>query len=111
MVLRIYIKIDNTGEMRVSGSSSANARSLLIVFFILTVAFSLTSAGIFRSNNAIGIAAYAAKSKGSSGGSSNGGGGGDKCGSTKKSTVSKGRSSPTPNEEKEEKQESQQEQQ
>ncbi|MFL6366600.1 MAG: hypothetical protein ACJ719_15535 [Nitrososphaeraceae archaeon] len=49
------LKFDNTGEMRVSGSSSSssstNARSLLIVFFVLTVAFCLTSAGIFRSNN------------------------------------------------------------
>jgi hypothetical protein len=61
MILRIYIKIDKTGEMRVSSSSSANARSFFIIFFILTVAFSLTFTGIFRSNNAIGLAAYAKK--------------------------------------------------
>ena len=44
----------------------ANARSVLIVFFVLTIAFCLTS-NIFRStNSAIGIFAHATKSWGSS---------------------------------------------
>jgi hypothetical protein len=56
-------------------SSSANAHSFFIVFFILTLAFSLISAGILRSNNAIGIAAHATKSARSSGGGNRNGGG------------------------------------
>jgi hypothetical protein len=47
-----------------------------MVFFILTLAFSLTSAGILNANITIGMAAYAKKSKGSSDGSSGGGSGG-----------------------------------
>ncbi len=49
--------------------TSTNAHRISIVFFVLAVAFCLTSAGVLRSNNnAIGIAppALAAKSKGSS---------------------------------------------
>ena len=66
------------------GNRSPN---FIILFFILTLAFSLTSAGIINGNRAISIDAYAKKSKessegssggvgGSSGGSSDGGGGG-----------------------------------
>jgi uncharacterized membrane protein len=60
-------------------SSSTNTRSLFVILFILTVAFSLTFASVLRSNNntAIGIAppAHATKSGGSSGGGSSNGGG------------------------------------
>ncbi len=97
----------NTEEMSVNNGSSNNNRSttntrgLFVILFVLTVGFSLTSAGVLRSNNnAIGItpAAYAAKSKGSSsGGSSSSSGGGGSSSATKK------------NEEEEEKQESPQE--
>jgi hypothetical protein len=49
-------------------------RSFIILFFILTLAFSLTSAGILKGNMAIGMDAYATKSERSSGGGSKGGG-------------------------------------
>ncbi len=65
-------------------------RSFIILFFISTLAFSLTSAGILRGNMAISMDACATKSEGSSGessgsdkggsgssGSSSGGGGDD----------------------------------
>ena len=50
--------------------SSNRAYSFFIILFILTVAFSLTSAGIFKGNIAISIDADAKKSKESSGESS-----------------------------------------
>jgi hypothetical protein len=50
--------------------SSNRAYSFFIILFILTVAFSLTSAGIFEGNIAISLDAYAKKSKESSGESS-----------------------------------------
>jgi hypothetical protein len=60
----------------VTATSSTRAYSFFMVFFILTLAFSLTSAGILNANITIGMAAYAKKSKGSSDGSSGGGSGG-----------------------------------
>jgi hypothetical protein len=50
--------------------------SFLAVFFVLTITFCLVSAGIFKANTSIGMAAYATKSEGSSGGDSSDGGGG-----------------------------------
>jgi hypothetical protein len=49
-------------------------RSFIILFFILTLAFSLTSVGILKGNMAISMDAYATKSEGSSGGGSSDGG-------------------------------------
>src|SRR5919197_2430933 len=63
------------------GESDINARSSIIIFFILAVGFSLTYAGIFRDNTAIGIVAYAKKSE-SSGGSSDSGEGSSSAGSS-----------------------------
>jgi hypothetical protein len=53
-------------------------RSFIILFFISTLAFSLTSAGILKGTMAISMDAYATKSEGSSGGGSSDGGGGSK---------------------------------
>jgi hypothetical protein len=47
-------------------SSIGSGSSFLIVFFVLTITFSLISAGIFKANTTIDIAAYAKKSKDSS---------------------------------------------
>ncbi len=83
-----------------SNSSRTNTRSLFIILFVLTLAFSLTFAGVLRSDNnkAIGIAppAHAAKSKGSSSGGGS-------------SSSSGGSSTSKKNEENEERQESPQE--
>jgi hypothetical protein len=68
-------------------SSSINARSFIIIFFILAVGFSLMSAGIFKDNTAIGIVAYATKSKESSGGGSSDSGGGGSSGGSSGSRV------------------------
>jgi hypothetical protein len=59
--------------------SSSNVRSLFIIFFVLTLAFSLTSSGIINGNTTLSITAYAKKSEESSDGNSNAGtsGGGD----------------------------------
>ena len=69
------------------GESDINARSSIIIFFILAVGFSLTYAGIFRDNTAIGIVAYAKKSE-SSGGSSDSGEGSSSDSSGSSSAVS-----------------------
>jgi uncharacterized membrane protein YgcG len=45
-----------------------------LVFFVLTITFSLMSAGIFKANTSIGMVAYATKSEGSSGGDKSDGG-------------------------------------
>src|SRR5919198_3985524 len=50
--------------------ASTDMCSFLVIFFILTLAFSLASAGILKGNIAISMDAYAKKSKGPSGGSS-----------------------------------------
>jgi hypothetical protein len=55
-------------------SSSNGPYSFIVIFFILTLAFSLTSAGTLSANTSIGIDAYAKKSKESSEGNSNGNG-------------------------------------
>ncbi|MFL6320697.1 MAG: hypothetical protein ACJ72Q_09500 [Nitrososphaeraceae archaeon] len=65
-------------------TSGTRSYRFFILFFIFTLAFSLTSAGILKGNMAISMDAYATKSDGSSGGgdSSDGGGeskGGDSC--------------------------------
>jgi hypothetical protein len=54
--------------------------SFLIVFFVLTITFCLVSAGIFKANTSIGMAAYATTSEGSSGGDKSDKGGGSKGG-------------------------------
>ena len=56
------------------GSSSG----FLVLLFVLTITFCLVSAGIFKANISIGMAAYATKSEGSSGGDKSGDGGGSK---------------------------------
>jgi hypothetical protein len=53
-------------------SSSNRPYSFIVIFFILTLAFSLTSAGTLSTNTSIGIDAYAKKPNESSGGSSQG---------------------------------------
>jgi hypothetical protein len=58
----------------VAETSGTRAYHFFILFFILTLAFSLTSAGILKGNMAISMDAYATKSEGSSGGGSKGGG-------------------------------------
>ena len=58
------------------GSVSNRSYSLFIAFFILTLTFSLISAGILNVNTTIGMAAYAKKSKRSSESGDDGGGGG-----------------------------------
>ena len=61
------------------GEDNRTLSFIILFFIILTLAFSLTSAGILKDNMAVGIAAYATKSEGSSGGSGGGGSsGGDK---------------------------------
>ena len=69
-------------------SRIGSSRSSLILFFVLTLTFSLISAGILNANTTVGMAAYAKKSKrpfeeknndgvgGSSGKSGDSGGGG-----------------------------------
>ena len=52
---------------------SSRTHSFIVILFILTLAFSLTSAGIFKGNMAISMDAYATTSEGSSGGDSSGG--------------------------------------
>jgi hypothetical protein len=65
----------------VAETSGTRAYRFIILFFILTLAFSLTSAGILKGNMAISMDAYATKSEGSSGGDSSDGGGGSSGGS------------------------------
>jgi len=64
----------------VAETSGTRAYRFFILFFIFTLAFSLTSAGILKGNMAISMDAYATKSEGSSGGGSIDGGGGSKGG-------------------------------
>ncbi len=45
-----------------TGSGSGSVSSILIVFFVLTITFCLVSAGIFKANTSMGMAAYAKKS-------------------------------------------------
>ena len=71
MILHIYIKAN---IVLCVGIGKGSGSTLLVVFFVLTITFCLVSAGIFKANTTIGMAAYAKKSKGSSGGSSSGGG-------------------------------------
>jgi hypothetical protein len=52
--------------------------SFLVLSFVLTITFCLASAGIFKANISIGMAAYATKSEGSSGGDKSDDGGGSK---------------------------------
>jgi hypothetical protein len=59
------------------GSVSNRSYSLFIAFSILTLAFSLISAGIFNANTTVGMIAYAKKSKKPSEENSNDGGGGE----------------------------------
>ena len=49
-------------------ANGTRAYRFSILFFIFTLAFSLTSAGILKGNMAISMNAYATKSEGSSGG-------------------------------------------
>jgi hypothetical protein len=54
--------------------------SFFILLFVLTITLCLVSAGIFKANISIGMAAYATKSEGSSGGDKSDDGGGSKDG-------------------------------
>jgi hypothetical protein len=58
--------------------ASTDTCSFLVVFFVLTITFCLVSAGIFKANTTIGIAAYAKKSKEPSGEDSSKDAGGSK---------------------------------
>jgi hypothetical protein len=64
----------------VTEANGTRAYRFSILFFIFTLAFSLTSAGILKGNMAISMNAYATKSEGSSGGGSSDGGRGSKGG-------------------------------
>jgi hypothetical protein len=72
---------------------SRSGSSFLIVFFVLTITFCLVSAGIFKANTTIGMAAYATKSEGSSGGDRSDDGGGSKGGGSSSSSNDGGGSS------------------
>ena len=61
-------------------TSGTRAYRFFILFFIFTLAFSLTSAGILKGNMAISMDAYATKSDGSSGGGGSSDGGGESKG-------------------------------
>jgi hypothetical protein len=64
----------------VAETSGTRAYRFFILFFIFTLAFSLTSAGILKGNMAISMDAYATKSDGSSGGGGSSDGGGESKG-------------------------------
>jgi hypothetical protein len=53
---------------RSSGGTTISRSSFLAIFFVVTITFCLVSAGIFKTNTSISMAAYATKSEGSSGG-------------------------------------------
>jgi hypothetical protein len=64
----------------VTEANGTRAYRFSILFFIFTLAFSLTSAGILKGNMAISMDAYATKSDGSSGGGDSSDGGGESKG-------------------------------
>jgi hypothetical protein len=82
MILHIYIIAIPLLDGMTSriGSGSGSSSSFLLVFFVLTITFSLMSAGIFKANSSIGMIAYASKSEGSSGGDKSDDGGDSKGG-------------------------------
>jgi hypothetical protein len=72
------------------GISRSSNRGFIVVLLVLTITFCLVSAGIFKANTSISMAAYAKKSKESSGGDKNNDGGGSKGGGDSSSGGSDG---------------------